>query len=455
MKTSRFVLLILFFLVSFYSCQKIEKITGKVKIPTVTTSPVTEYDWEVAKANGIVVNDGGAPIQQRGICVTLDAGVFADIYNTPQTTTSRKWTVNCDSSGLGNFSCKINIQWPGAAHSILAVHYIKAYAVNKAGVAYGEVVSFTPKSKPPTAPAISLINYTTSTISIKINIQNIVGTGIDVDETGLCWGIMPKPVFEDLHLKSDLVPSSGGLLFTGNIQNLLPNTKYFIRGYLKNESGIAYSEEISITTWKGQVTDASNNIYQVITIGTQDWIASNLATLKFSDGTAIPVVTDNLQWPSLTTSASCDYNGQSSNGKLYNYYSAVDSRKLCPTGWHVPADNEWKTLEMNLGMSQSQADATGSRGTDEGGKLKSTDIGTYWIYSNTGATNASGFSAYGAGYRYDNGIFSSYGLSGNFWTSTESDAGNAWCRYLTNTSAQISRISLSKKFGMSVRCVKD
>jgi uncharacterized protein (TIGR02145 family) len=453
MKTSRFVLIMLFFLVLFYSCEQIEKISGKIKTPTVTTSPISEDNGITAKSGGCIISDGGSPVTACGVCYAKDSTKLEPVIYGPA---YYRWFTT-DSSINGCFNSTIVIQAIQSASLARFTHYVRAYATNKKGTAYGKIYSFNPKNKPPSEfKSITLKNLTTVTATIYGLIGYYDGLFI-IKEGGLCWGTTTNPSIEGNYISSLSLGTGSPYEFTITLNNLLPNTTYYIRGYAKNESGIVYSPEISITTWKGSVTDASGNLYQIITIGSQDWMGSNLTTSKFNDGSVIQAVTDNLQWSALTSPGSCEYsyNGQAAIGKLYNYFAITDNRKLCPTGWHIPSDNEWKTLEKYLGMSQDQADATGSRGNDEGGKLKSTNIGTDWNYSSTGATNTSGFTAKGAGYRYDNGLFSSYGQSGNFWTITESDASNAWCRYLTYNSAQINRLAINKKYGFSIRCVKD
>ena len=91
----------------------------------------------------------------------------------------------------------------------------------------------------------------------------------------------------------------------------------------------------------GTVTDLDGNIYSTITIGNQIWLASNLKTTKFKDGTTIPLITGNTAWINLISPGYCWYNNdattyKSTYGALYNWYS-VNSGRLCPTGWHVPS----------------------------------------------------------------------------------------------------------------------
>lgn len=437
MKSAITKLTILSFSFIYFSCQK-----DNVKLPTVTTSPITEVTWDYAIAGGEVINDGGSLVIARGICATtndINPPTMIDSFDTWHTS---------DSTGIGSFTSKIDIHWAGAAHNIKQTHYIRAYATNKTGTAYGKILSFSPKSKLPSFQSISLISVTNSIAIIKYDIGGQT-PNFSIDKVAFCFSTSPSPTIEENHVF--FTPNWD--TFKDTIKNLLPNTTYYVRGYVKNESGDAYSPEIILTTWEGTISDISGNVYPYKTIGSQVWMAENLKTSKLNDGTIIPNIPDNLAWSSTTTNASCTYTNY---GNLYNYYAVVDNRNLCPTGWHVPSDNEWKILEIQLNMTQTQADGTGFRGTDEGGKLKMSilDI-NIWKIPNTGATNSSGFSAQGGGYRYDNGILTNATVSGNFWTSSEFDANAAWSRFLSYNNAQIGRFSINKKYGFSVRCVKD
>ena len=208
----------------------------------------------------------------------------------------------------------------------------------------------------------------------------------------------------------------------------------------------------------GTVTDIDGNVYQTVKIGDQWWMAENLKVTHYRNGDSILNVTDNGIWSGLTTGACCDYNNDENNaatyGKLYNWYAVSDSRNVAPAGWHVPTDNEWKQLEMYLGMSQAQADSIGKRGTDEGGKLKEAGT-THWSSPNTGATNESGFAALPGGYRGYNGTFLDVGHAAFFWCSTENYSPNAWWRAVYYSYSQVYRNYVWESYGFSVRCVKD
>ena len=195
------------------------------------------------------------------------------------------------------------------------------------------------------------------------------------------------------------------------------------------------------------LTDYDGNTYNTVWIGNQLWMAENLKTTKYNDGMDIPLVTDGAAWSNLTTPGYCWYDNDEATygdtyGALYNWYT-VETGNLCPAGWHVPTDAELTTLTTYLG-GESVA----------GGKLKETGT-THWNSPNTGATNESGFTALPGGNRHTSGTFSTIGSNGSWWSSTESTASHAWYRTMTSTDASITRYDPYKKFGFSVRCVRD
>ena len=210
----------------------------------------------------------------------------------------------------------------------------------------------------------------------------------------------------------------------------------------------------------GTVTDIDGNVYQTVKIGNQWWMAENLKVTHYRNGEAIPNVTVDTEWINLRTGAYCSYDNADSNiafyGLLYNWFAIADIRKIAPEGWHVPRDAEWKELEKYLGMGQSDADALGWRGTNEGGKLK--ERGTlHWLSPNTGATNTTGFTGLPGGYRYGGtGEFLDLGgLGGAWWSTSAYGASSAWFRSLSYHFVQVYRLYSNWKSGLSVRCVRD
>jgi uncharacterized protein (TIGR02145 family) len=201
----------------------------------------------------------------------------------------------------------------------------------------------------------------------------------------------------------------------------------------------------------GTVQDIDGNTYKTIQIGTQTWTAENLKTTKLNDGTVIPLITDVSVWKNLNTMGFCYYNNLTSNGDLYGAlynWHVTKTGKLCSSGWHVPSNDEWKSLESFLGGA-----------TIAGKKLK--EIGTtHWNSPNSG-TNESGFTALPGGFisvYYLNG-FSSLRNGGVWATSTLHTDSYPWNVSMYYNSDQVLHNTTStvdgKKDGYSVRCVKD
>lgn len=225
-------------------------------------------------------------------------------------------------------------------------------------------------------------------------------------------------------------------------------------------------QEIAILIPKEEIdfvlTDIDGNIYKTIKIGSQLWMADNLKTITFNDSTPIPNVRDTLEWKKRKTPGYCWYKNDESfknpYGALYNWYT-VNTGKLCPTGWHVSTDNDWKELEAFLGMSKQDIERTGMRNSGTLGlKLKSDEGWLYTVRDGNG-NNSSGFNALPGSYRGFSGIFAVYssywGFSGLWWTSTSYEIYYALNRELSYMHQNIIRNYIARENGMSVRCVKD
>jgi uncharacterized protein (TIGR02145 family) len=210
------------------------------------------------------------------------------------------------------------------------------------------------------------------------------------------------------------------------------------------------SDEETTDTSSDEAIDADGNIYNSVIIGTQEWMAENLKTSKYNDGTAIPNITDKYEWGYLKTDSWCHYDNDSQYdsiyGKLYNWY-AVETGKLCPTGWHVPTDAEWTVLTDYLGANEHN-------GT-EGKALKSTSgwDDTYEGFTENG-TDDYGWNGLPGGHRYDDGDFKVIGKAGQWWTSSSFSKETAWPRILSSD-VNFFRNNDYKKKGFSVRCLRD
>jgi uncharacterized protein (TIGR02145 family) len=190
----------------------------------------------------------------------------------------------------------------------------------------------------------------------------------------------------------------------------------------------------------GTITDIDGNVYKTVVIGNQTWMAENLKTSKYVNGAIIPSGLNNTDWSSTTSGACSIYNNNNANdatyGKLYNWYALVDSRKLCPTGWHAPSEEEWTTMINYLGLSSA------------GGQLKETGT-THWQSPNTNSPHLTGFSALPGGYKSNLATFNYLGLYGFWWSTSGRDYV---CHYDLSS---VGYGDWSKNYGFSVRCIKD
>jgi uncharacterized protein (TIGR02145 family) len=247
--------------------------------------------------------------------------------------------------------------------------------------------------------------------------------------------------------------------------SLSPNTTYHYRIIIKSSDGIINGDDKIFTTLDnsilfnpklnyGSVTDIDGNIYKTIQIGTQIWMAENLKTTRYNDGTSIYLTVDNYQWLKSGLPSFCWLFNQGSTykdtyGALYNFL-AVNSSKLCPAGWHVPGDSEWKTMATYLGGELNL-----------GNKIKEAGL-NHWLNSGTNTTNESGFTALPGGYRSYEGSYKPLASNGSWmsseaywWSSTMAYPGGAYYLAFYANSSTLLKGSWRSEFGHSVRCVKD
>lgn len=203
--------------------------------------------------------------------------------------------------------------------------------------------------------------------------------------------------------------------------------------------------------------DADNNYYSVVKIGNQTWMAENLKTSRYQNSDLINTTSPATKDISIESNPSYQwsFDGNESNvadfGRLYTWFAINDIRNVSPFGWHISSDEEWKTMEQFLGMSLIASNDVGWRGLDEGSKLKSVQN---WSMSSN-SSNSTGFSAIPAGARDINNSFNSL-VAGYWWCSNEYETNYAWSRSLFPDHLNTSRgWGFTKKYGLSVRCVKN
>ena len=199
------------------------------------------------------------------------------------------------------------------------------------------------------------------------------------------------------------------------------------------------------------VADIEGNLYQTVVIGSRVWMAENLKTTKFRDGTGIPEVTDSVLWGGTSFPAYCWYENtavwRDQLGALYNW-RAVATGLLAPEGWHVPTDSEWNELAGLYGGTLLAGGALKSEETVETGN-------GYWFTPNTGADNRSGFSARGAGAREADGQFHYLYSQGLWWSAWSATGGSALGRQAGYNNSALQMVIMPMQTGMSVRCVRD
>jgi uncharacterized protein (TIGR02145 family) len=206
------------------------------------------------------------------------------------------------------------------------------------------------------------------------------------------------------------------------------------------------------------VTDNDGNVYRTVLIGKYMWMAENLKTTSYNNGIKIPNITDSIAWRGLVTGAYCWYQNNEGNaniyGALYNWY-AVNTGRLCPDGWRVPTDNEWKDLEGTADTRYDQGDPVwdkqSGRGLDAGKRLKAV---SGWCSRGNG-TDDLGFSALPGGERCSRGRFFVGGRSGFLWSSSEKNDSIAWYRNMIYGLDDIYRNIHPKWMGFAVRCIRD
>ena len=413
-------------------------------LASIVTGAVSDVTSNTAVCSAEITNDGGDPVSARGLVwsttnyqVTLDD---ADGFTT-------------EGIGTGTFNSTMTIL------TRYTDYWVRPYATNGAGTAYGDAISFKTLAE---APVITTADVSGIEAHIARGGGELTDNGGDPSTGfGLVWASYPNPDYftnEGFFIEASYVSP-----FDTVITGLESETTYYVRAWALNSEGtVAYGEEKSFTTGTftyttGSFTDPRDNMtYNTITISGQTWMAENLAYLPevcASDAECGYWVYDYQGTDVPTAMGTANY---TTYGVLYDYDATLTA---CPAGWHVPTDYEWSYLEVHLGMNIQQTVGTGIRGTNQGSKMKETGT-MHWEAPNSDATNISGFTALPGGSRDNLGKdFFGLGTIGNFWSSTEE--GN-WVNYrylfsgITGVGNDwLSTITGSSNSGGSVRCVQD
>lgn len=263
-----------------------------------------------------------------------------------------------------------------------------------------------------------------------------------VTKRGFYWGTNPNPGLTDNSSENQYGPG----VFIERIGKLVYGQEYYFRSYAVNATGTQFGEvllfKIEIKPVTGTITDSRDGkVYSTVKINNQTWMAENLAYLpavspSSYSGATSPFYFVNGYEGSNVTAAKATVN-YDTYGVLYNWSAA---KSACPSGWHLASDAEWDTLTEYLAISA-------------GGFMKEAGT-THWESPNTGATNASGFTALPGGSRVENGSFGGPGTVASFWSSTE----NGWYAFYRdlfyNYDGSLRGLHYCGN-GYSVRCIKD
>ncbi len=407
------------------SCQKNKNTT----IPSVNTIAVSLITDTSALSGGEILEDGNESVYSKGI--------VWGITSLPSLESNDGMTESEETTAL--FRVSLTGLDPNTTY------FVRAFARNNEGTAYGPELSFHTLQKP-------VFSYTRVESVTDIAAQFMVRIEFtDCTERGLYWSTL-SPAHETGSKITGTLSAYTNLV---ELHSLDPGTKYYAEAYAISPLGIFYGKEVSFTTKPsisgcigcetGSVSDVEANEYNTVKIGDQWWMSENLRTTRYRNGDAIPktVLSSNL-----STGAYCWYNNDSAGigktyGALYNWFTVIDNRNVCPAGWHVPASEEMETLTEFLGGSLSA-----------GGRMKETGT-EHWVSPNNYASNESGFNGLPGG-SFTGGVFQFLGKGAFFWLSEKIDDMNAWNYQLTNDMgtcvAQCCQATFS---GYSIRCIKD
>ena len=385
-------------------------------LPTLSgTSSISTISRYGASSGGTITSNGGATITVSGVCwsSTSNAPTIADTKTT-------------DGQTAGTFTSTITGLTAGVTY------HVRAYATNSVGTGYGPVQTFASTASPSTTPVLAA---TTPASSVGTTSAVVAGNVIDEGTTqltarGFVYGTSSGASTFTVN------SGAGSGSFSSTLTGLTAGTTYYARSFATNAQGTTYGTEVSFTP---------ATVITTVTIGTQIWTDTNLDVTTYRNGDLITYATNAVEWNAATNAgigAWSYYNWDPANGaiygKLYNWYAVNDSRRLAPSGYHIPTKLEYNTLATNSGTTL---------------KSSSSEWGV-----NSG-TNTTGFTGLPGGNNNfsQSSRFEDKGTSGWFWTSDEDGASTtkAYFRLLHQTSGFVDIGSYSKKYGMSVRLVRD
>ncbi|MBQ7550376.1 MAG: hypothetical protein IJT04_02470 [Bacteroidales bacterium] len=439
--------------------------------PIVVTGTVSNITYKAASCRGEVTSDGGDAITEWGICYstsenpTIEGNHTQNYYDTP---------------GVGEFSVSLS------GLSASTTYYIRAYATNGVGTSYGDQVSFT--TAPVQQPNVWWNSDPAITEGNNIQATGVMGDngGAPITEYGFCYSTTSTtPTISDSKLVTTDINHLAVDFFNASI--ILEAGTYYIRAYAINSAGIGYSTETkviatSFTCETSKVMDIDRNIYNTVQIGTQCWTKENARATHYSfkDGGVNQPVDDGAPAELVSHRYLMAYDNNEENiamyGYLYNWTAATYGGQdlngdgyvqgVCPDGWHVPANTEWRTLAQYARTNWSCGE-----GGYPIGRALAAQAG--WNYNDNtcspgydlSANNISGLSILPAGYCTSaNGIytFGSFGSISDLWgADLDPDNGNPYAigifsfTNIVNYVDEHCTMDMATNYGLSVRCVRN
>jgi uncharacterized protein (TIGR02145 family) len=414
-----------------------------------------QADWSQADsdADDFIKNKPTIPVEADGSETKIESGTNVMVQGSG--TATDPYIIGTTASGQGVTGTAVGqiLYWNGTAWTLLPPGTEgQVLGVNGSNIPAWQSAG-TPSLSPPTVTVLPVTNITSSSATINAVVNpNGFATHVEV-----ILGLVSNDLSFYGDAEANISAGSTDVNVSLDIDDLEPSTTYYYRLETGNAVDEVLSDIHSFTTLP-LPTDMDGNSYDEVKIGSQVWMKENLKTTKYSNGDLIGTTTPATLNISTESSPKYQwaYGGDENNvetyGRLYTWYAATDERNICPTGWHVPTDEEWATLETFLGGS---AIAGGKLKQGYEGDNPEYYYGPYWYYPNTGANNESGFTGLPAGLRSKYGDFNYLQIYFDVWSATEVDENLAFDRMLMFDSSSTDRCNASKKDGYSVRCIKD
>ncbi len=403
--------------------------TLDLSLPIVSTLNISNITINSSLCAGSVTDDGNGLVTDKGICWG----------NTENPTLENNLGFTNEGSGLGSFTSELANLNDGT------LYYVKAYAKNQKGTAYGDALSFTTLVL--SIPTVHTSPVTNITQNSAISGGNIIDDGNStVVGLGVCWNTTGNPTLEN---NDGFTIDTLGWndIFVSYISGLSENTYYYVCSYAINVKGTAYGQVEIFAAQDppcGQFTvEYAGKVYNTVLIVNQCWLKENLNIGTRIDDSQEMIDNSVIEKYCPAAKDNCDtYGGLYQWDEMMQYVLEEGAQGICPDGWHIPTDLEWTVLMNFLG------------GADlAGGKKKETGY-EHWAEPNTGATNSSGFTALPGGRRDDSGAAEA-GLNAYFWSSSSTDGTHAEYRRISYSMAQEFQADIGKSLGASVRCIKD